>query len=88
MIFKKGVIEESTRCTWDFLSRVFTRPKKDGTRRMILNLSELTEYVVYQHVKMESLQDVLTIIKPSVWMASVDLKDAFYSIPVHKDRQK
>ena len=87
-LLKKGVIEESTRCTGDFLSSVFTRPKKDGTRRMILNLSELNEYVVYQHFKMESLQDVINIIKPSVWMASVDLKDAFYSIPVHKDHQK
>ena len=55
---------------------------------MILNLSELNEYVVYQRFKMESLQDVLNIIKPYAWMASVDLKDAFYSIPVHKKHQK
>ena len=55
---------------------------------MILNLSDLNEYVVYQHFKMESYHDVQNIIKPNVWMASVDLKDAFYSIPVHRDYQK
>ena len=37
---------------------------------------------------MESLGDVLNIIKPGVWMASVDLQDAYYIIPVHPDHQK
>ena len=84
----KGVIHQTTRCKGDFLSSIFTRPKKDGSRGMILNLSVLNEFVVYQHFKMESLHDVQNIIKPNVWMASVDLKDAFYSIPVHVDHQK
>jgi len=87
-LLNKGVIEESTRCTGDFISSIFTRPKKDGSRRMILNLRELNEYVVYQHFKMESLQHVLNIIVRFVWMASVDLKDAFYSVPVHKKHHK
>ena len=38
--------------------------------------------------KMESLGDVLNIIKPGVWMTSVDLQDACYTIPVHPDHQK
>ena len=33
--------------------------------------------------KMESLQDVLSLIQPGVWMGSVDLKDAYYSVAVH-----
>ena len=37
---------------------------------------------------MESLNDVLDMVRPGVWMASVDLKDAYYSIPIHKDDQK
>ena len=37
---------------------------------------------------MESLDNVLNIIQPGVWMASVDLKDAFYTIPVHASHQK
>ena len=36
---------------------------------------------------MESLQNVLELIRPGVYMASIDLKDAFYSIPVHKKHQ-
>ena len=37
---------------------------------------------------MESLKDVFKIIKKDEWMASVDLKDAFFTIPVHILHQK
>ena len=73
-LLNKGGIEESTCCTGDFLSSIFRRPNKDGSCRMILHLRELNEYVVYQHFEIESLQDVLNIITPFAWMASVDPK--------------
>ena len=37
---------------------------------------------------MESLSDVFKIIQPNCQMASVDLKDAFYTIPIHNAYQK
>ena len=37
---------------------------------------------------MESLQNVLHMIKSGVWMASVDLQDAYYSVPIHEEYQK
>ena len=36
---------------------------------------------------MESLQNVLELIRPGVYMASIDLKDAFYSVLVRKSHQ-
>ena len=36
---------------------------------------------------MESLNDVFKIIKKGVWMASVDLKDAFFTVPAHNLHQ-
>ena len=36
---------------------------------------------------MESLQNVLELIRQVVYMAPIDLKDAFYSEPVHKNYQ-
>ena len=71
-----------------FFSSVFTVPKKDESFRIILNLKRLNLSVKYQHFKMETLDDVLNVIKPGVWMGSIDLKDAYYSIPVHSDFQK
>ncbi|XP_053381919.1 uncharacterized protein LOC128549340 [Mercenaria mercenaria] len=37
---------------------------------------------------METLKHVLTMIKPNAWFASIDLRQAYYSIPVHKDFRK
>ena len=37
---------------------------------------------------MESTNNVISPIKPNLYMASVDLKDAFFSIRIHNDHQK
>ena len=79
-LLKKGVINKCQKEEDDFISTVFTREKKDGAFRTILNLKYLNEFVEYKHFKMESLEDVFEIIKKDVWMASVDLKDAFFTI--------
>ena len=87
-LLKKGVISKCQAEVNDFISPIFTREKRDGTLRMILNLKRLNCHVTYNHFKMESLENVLSIIRPDVWMASVDLKDAFYSIPLHSEHHK
>ena len=50
---------------------------------MILDLMELNKYVKYQHFKMFSLQTALELVKNNSWLASIDLKDANYSVPIH-----
>ena len=37
---------------------------------------------------MESINQVIDIVRPNVYMASIDLKDAFYSIPIHQEYQE
>ena len=83
----KGVIVECSGET-DFVSIVFNRQKKDGTFRIISNLKYLNEFVQYQHFKMESLLDVFKIMKPNVWIASIDLKDRLFTVPIHESHQK
>ena len=39
------------------------------------------------HFEMEPLQNVLELIRPGVYMTAINLKDAFYSIPAHKNHQ-
>ena len=72
----------------DFFSPIFTRPKKDNDYRFILNLKQLNLSVNSPHFKMDSIKSVQNIIKPNVWLASIDLKDAFYTVPIHADDQK
>ena len=54
---------------------------------MILNLKRLNKFVDDKYFKMESLQNVLELIRLGVYMASIDLKDAFYSAPADKNHQ-
>ena len=70
------------------MSSIFTREKRDSSYRMILNLKQLNNHIEYEHFKMESLQTVLNIIRPNFRMARVDLKDAFYTVPIHPDHRK
>lgn len=81
----KGVISKTTHCPGEYISTIFIRPKKDGEYRLILNLKNLNERVEYQHFTMDTLQSAMT---PNCYMASVDLQDAYYSVPIHKEDQK
>ena len=54
---------------------------------MILDLKILIMYIIFKHFKMELLQNVLHMVKPGICMASVDLIDLYYSIPIHEEYQ-
>ena len=87
-LLSKGVIELTNPLNGDFLSTIFVRPKKDGSYRLILNLKPLNEFVSYYHFKMDTIQTALKLMGAGCFMASVDLKDAYYSIPIAtEDRQ-
>ena len=72
----------------EFVSAIFVRPKKDGAHWMILNLKDLNEHGQYHHFKIETLIDAIRLMTPNCFMASVDLKDAYYSILIAKEHQK
>ena len=83
-----GVISETSYTPDRYISSVFTTEQRDHSLRMILNLKKLNEFVNYVHFKMESLNDVLCLIQPGVWMGSVDLQDAYYSVQVQMSYKK
>ena len=87
-LLELGVIKICDREKGDFIASVFTRRKKDGGMRTILNLNQRNKHAAYQYFKMESLSDVFKIIQPNCWMASVDLKDAFCTILIQNTYQK
>ena len=78
----KVVIEPSKPCDGDFISSIFVRPKKDGSHRLILNLKALNEFVAHYHFKMDTFHAALKPMRPGCFMASVDLKDTYFFIPI------
>ena len=84
-LLDKGVIEPSNPLEGDFISTIFVRPKKDGSHRLILNLKPLNKFVTYYHFKMDTINTALKLMRPGCFMASVDLKEAYYSVQVVED---
>ena len=87
-LLKKGVIQPCQHEAGEFISPIFTRPKKDGSFRIILNLKCFNTNVAHYHFKMDNIWSAIRLMKPGGYMASVDLKDAYYSVSICKDHQK
>ena len=87
-LLEKGVIKVSSPEPGEFISSIFLRPKPDGSHRVILNLKQFNEFVEYYHFKMDTLEKAIKMMKPVCFMASIDLKDAYYTVPVHPSHQK
>ena len=78
-LLSKNIIETTDHTPYEVISSIFIRPKKDGGHRLILNLKGLNQFVTYHHFKMETLQSIVRLVEKNCYMASLDLKDAYYS---------
>jgi len=73
----------------EFVSSIFLRLQKNGVDyRMIVNLKELNKFIVYRHFKMDSPKTVTDMVTQGCFMASVDIKDAFYTVSTATEHQK
>ena len=86
-LLSKGVMEPAQHEQGEILSNIFIRPKTDGTCRLILNLKEFNKRVSYCHFKVDTLNTIINLMSPDCYMASLDLKDAYYSIRVMKEHK-
>jgi hypothetical protein len=84
----KGVINTTKVEEGQIISNIFLTPKKDGTHRLILNLKAFNQVVEYHHFKMDSLQTIIQLMEKDCYMASIDIKDAYYSFPIRLSDRK
>lgn len=87
-LLKKNVIAPCGHEDGEFISPIFLTKKSDGSNRLILNLKKLNEHIPYIHFKMDSIQTVLSLVTEGCFMAKIDIKDAYYSIPISEPYQK
>ncbi|XP_045540797.1 uncharacterized protein LOC123722583 [Papilio machaon] len=77
----EGVLEEA-RVTPSFISTIFLRPKSDGTSRPIFNLKRLNNFVHAGKFRLVNVQRVPDFIQENDWMAKIDLRQAYFHLPV------
>ena len=82
-----GIVEEATHAQQAFISNVFSRHKRNGASRLILNLIHLNKFIEYHHFKMDTIEAVMNLVRLNCFMASIDLKNAYFSIPVAEEHR-
>ena len=87
-LLSKNIIKKSQHEQAEFISPIFLTPKSDGSFRFILNLKRLNEHIPYVHFKMSTIGSVLNLITKDCYMAKIDIKDAYYSVPILYKHQK
>ena len=89
LMCQKGAIETvSDPMTPGYYSIIFLRPKKSGELRPIIDLFSLNHHIFTPSFKMESAQSVRSALTQGQWIASVDLRDAYFHIPIRKSYRK
>ena len=84
----RGVINQIGYSEDLFISSIFGREKPNGDIRMIIDSSNLNQFVEKIHFKMDHLEVALDMIEEGMFMSSIDLKDAYYSVPIWQCHKK
>ena len=87
-LLRKGAITHAQPCTDQLLSNIFVRPKKNGKMRPIINLKGLNKFIVKTHFKMEHLLTILPLLQKDAYMTSLDLTDAYFTLPIADEHRK
>ena len=87
-LLERGVICEVDLDDDIFVSNIFGRDKPNGDVRMIIDLSEVNEFVSKSRFKMDHLNVALDLLDEEMFLSSIDLKDAYYSVPIWEPHRK
>ena len=89
-LLAKGAIEEvdPRRHPGGFYSTYFLVTKKTGGFRPILDLRGLNKFLKVISFHMLTTKDVLQSIAPGEWFTSIDLKDAYFHVPISPQHRR
>ena len=87
-LLDKGAISQCKPRKGQFLSSYFLREKSNGKNRFILNLKKLNKFIEAPHFKLEDIKTALKLITRGSYMATIDLKDSYFLVPIHRNYKK
>ena len=87
-MIEKGAVEQAQDSSPGFYSRVFVVPKTSGGWRPVIDLSALNKFLVVPKFSMETAESIRLAMPLEAWVVSLDLKDAYFHIPIHKMYRK
>ena len=89
-MLRKGGISVAKNLEGQFLSWLLSVGKKDEENHSlsVISLKELNKVVPYAYFKMESLFLLKEMLLLGDFMCKIDLKDAYFVVPLSKNSQK
>ena len=71
-----------------YYSRLFLVRKKSGGWRPVIDLHRLKRHIITPHFKMVTLDSVHLALRKNDWAISLDLKDVYFYIPIHRQSRR
>ena len=87
-LLASGAVSPIESSTEHFVSRVFLVKKSNGDNRLIIDLSPLNMFISKIFFRMEGMVYLKHLIQKDDYMISIDLSEAFFSIPLHASCKK
>lgn len=87
-LVQKGAISKCYPTTDQYLSPYFLVKKPNNTFRFILNLKSWNKFISVKHFKIEDYRLATRLIFKSSYLAKLDLKDAYFLLPIHNNYKK
>ena len=89
-LLQKGAVTQVQPKADQFISTLFLVEKESGSEqfRPVINLRPLNRFVRTESFRMEGLQIAKNLIQPGDFLMKLDLKDAYYTVPVHKEHRR
>ncbi len=82
---QKGATELSPPQQLGFYSHMFLVPKQNGQWRPVIDLKALNVCLEIPTFHMETLESIRAAMRQGDWTVSIDLSDAYFHVPIHKD---
>lgn len=76
------------RCPDSSCQKLFLQINQTAKKRFILILKELNEFLVVTHFKIEDARIACKLIRKKSYAATIDLKHAYYLLPIHESYRK
>ena len=85
---EKGAIQKAETAQEELLSNIFLVGKKNGENRPVINLKKLNAFIPNEYFKMEGLHCLKFLLEQTDFLCKIDLKDAYFTIPLSKQSLK
>lgn len=80
-----GAIRRCNHSKGEYISPFFLVPKSEGGYRFVLNLKGLNKFVQAPHFKLDDIRTAIKLTFKNCFMAKIDLRNAYLTIPLHKE---